>query len=296
VWGRTGAPAAVIGGRRAVGRFSGCAGFSVDLSLLYWHFNFKNGQGGLVMAAGELKGKVALVTGASRGIGRAVAEELAAGGAAVAVNYVANAAAADEVVAAIAARDGRARTFRADLARAGQVEGLFADVREAFGRLDILVNNAGLAHYAPIGDYPIEDFDRLMAVNVRGPFLACRQAARQMADGGAIINITSTVTRVMLPNYGVYAATKGALEQMTRVLAKELGARAITVNAVAPGPTDTDLFRHGKTEAQIANLAAAAALNRLGTPRDTARVVAFLAGPQGRWVSGQIIPVNGGFA
>ena len=248
------------------------------------------------MQANDLKGKVALVTGASRGIGRAVAEELALSGAAVAVNYVADQAAACKVVDGIAAAGGNAQAFQADLASSKQVMTLFNGVRDEFGRLDILVNNAGLARYAPIRDYAIEDFDRLMAVNVRGPFLACRQAAQQMADGGAIINITSTVTRVMLPNYGVYAATKGALEQMTRVLAKELGARSITVNAVAPGPTDTELFRHGKSEAQIESLAGMAALGRLGTPLDTARVVAFLAGPQGRWISGQIIPVNGGFA
>ncbi len=248
------------------------------------------------MQAIDLKGKVALVTGASRGIGRAVAEELALSGAAVAVNYVADQVAANAVIDGIAADGGRARAFQADLADAAQVEALFRGVQEAYGRLDILVNNAGLARYGPIRDYPVEDFDRLMAVNVRGPFLACRLAARQMADGGAIVNVTSTVTRVMLPNYGVYAATKGALEQLTRVLAKELGARAITVNAVAPGPTDTDLFRHGKTEAQIDSLAGMAALGRLGTPLDTARVVAFLAGPQGRWISGQIIAVNGGFA
>ncbi len=248
------------------------------------------------MQADDLRDKAALVTGASRGIGRAVAETLAASGAAVAVNYVADQAAARTVVDTVTAAGGRARAFQADLASSGQVERLFNGVLDAFGRLDILVNNAGLARYAPIRDYPVEDFDRLMAVNVRGPFLACRQAARQMADGGAIINITSTVTRVMLPNYGVYAATKGALEQMTRVLAKELGPRSITVNAVAPGPTDTELFRHGKTQAQIENLAGMAALGRLGTPLDTARVVAFLAGPQGRWISGQIIPANGGFA
>ena len=248
------------------------------------------------MQASDLKDKVALVTGASRGIGRAVAETLAASGAAVAVNYVADQAAARTAAEGIASAGGRARIFQADLASSGQVEHLFNGVLDAFGRLDILVNNAGLARYGPIRDYSVEDFDRLMAVNVRGPFLTCRQAAHQMADGGAIINITSTVTRVMLPNYGVYAATKGALEQMTRVLAKELGPRSITVNAVAPGPTDTALFRHGKTETQIKNLAGMAALGRLGTPLDTARVVAFLAGPQGRWISGQIIPVNGGFA
>ncbi len=248
------------------------------------------------MQANDSIGQVALVTGASRGIGRAVAEELARAGAAVAVNYVADQAAADAVVDGIAAEGGRARAFQADLAESVQVEALFSEVLDVFGRLDILVNNAGLARYGPIRDYAIEDFDRLMAVNVRGPFLSCRQAARRMADGGAIVNITSTVTRVMLPNYGVYAATKGALEQLTRVLAKELGSRAITVNAVAPGPTDTDLFRRGKTEAQIESLAGLAALGRLGAPRDTARVVAFLAGPQGRWISGQVIPVNGGFA
>ncbi len=248
------------------------------------------------MATHDLKGRVALVTGASRGIGRSVAEELARAGAAVAVNYVADPSAAGAVVDGIAADGGQARAFQADLAEAAQVEALFTGVEEAFGRLDILVNNAGLARYGPIRDYAIEDFDRLMAVNVRGPFLACRQAARRMADGGAIVNITSTVTRVMLPNYGVYAASKGALEQLTRVLAKELGPRAITVNAVAPGPTDTDLFRRGKSAAQIESLAGMAALGRLGTPLDTARVVAFLAGPQGRWISGQVIAVNGGFA
>ncbi len=248
------------------------------------------------MASGRLDGKVALVTGGSRGIGRAIAVALAAEGAAVVVNWVADQAAAREVVAMIQDGGGRALALKADVSAADDVAALFETTAARFGPLDILVNNAGLARYGPIGEYDEADFDRLFAVNVKGTFLTCREASRRLADGGTIVNITSTVTRVMLPRYGVYAATKAAVEQLTRVLSQELGARQITVNAVAPGPTDTVLFRRGKTEAQVAAMAQGAALGRLGLPEDIADVVVFLATPAARWISGQCLPVNGGFA
>ena len=248
------------------------------------------------MATGRLNGKVALVTGGSRGIGRAIALALGSEGASVVVNYVADQGAAQTIADEIIALGGQAAVVQADVAEAEAVAALFAAAESKFGSVDILVNNAGLARYAPIGEYDEEDFDRLFAVNVKGTFLTCREAAGRLAEGGTIINITSTVTRVMLPRYGVYAATKAAVEQLTRVLAKELGERQITVNALAPGPTDTALFRHGKSDAQIAALAEGAALGRLGLPEDVAHVVVFLATPAARWISGQCLPVNGGFA
>jgi 3-oxoacyl-[acyl-carrier protein] reductase len=248
------------------------------------------------MASGILNGKVALVTGGSRGIGRAIAAALAAEGAAVVVNWVADQAAAQKVVAAIQDRGGRAMALQADVSVADHVAALFETAERQFGPVDILVNNAGLARYGPIGAYDEADFDRLFAVNVKGTFLTCREASGRLADGGTIVNITSTVTRVMLPRYGVYAATKAAVEQLTRVLSQELGERQITVNAVAPGPTDTALFRLGKTEAQITAMEQGAALRRLGLPEDIADVVVFLASPAARWISGQCLPVNGGFA
>lgn len=248
------------------------------------------------MASGSLDGKVALVTGGSRGIGRAIAVALAAEGAAVVVNWVADQAAAGEAVATIQDRGGQALALKADVSAADDVAALFDTAAARFGPVDILVNNAGLARYGPIGEYDEADFDRLFAVNVKGTFLTCREASRRLADGGTIVNITSTVTRVMLPRYGVYAATKAAVEQLTRVLSQELGDRQITVNAVAPGPTDTKLFRRGKTEAQMAAMAQGAALGRLGLPEDIADVVVFLATPAARWISGQCLPVNGGFA
>ncbi len=243
-----------------------------------------------------LAGRTALVTGASRGIGRAIALGLASQGADVAVNYRTGRREAEAVVSTARAAGGEARAFGADVADLGELRDLFDRVISAFGRLDILVNNAGIAVYGPVADYTEADFDRLFAVNVKGTFFACREAANRMADGGRIVNLGSTVTRVMLPSYAAYAASKGAVEQITRVLAKELGHRGITVNAVCPGPVDTELFREGKSAEQIERLAGMAALGRIGGAVDVADLVVALAGEAGRWVSGQCIYANGGFA
>jgi 3-oxoacyl-[acyl-carrier protein] reductase len=249
------------------------------------------GKGGGVM---QLEGKVALVTGASRGIGRAIAVRLGRDGAAVVVNYSGNAEAAHEAVAAVETAGGRAIAVRADVGRVAEVVGLFDEAITKFGRLDILVNNAGIMFNKPVADVTEEEYDRIFAVNVKGTFFACREAARRMADGGRIINFSSSTTALMLPTYGAYVATKGAVEQLTHVLAKELGPRGITVNVVSPGPTDTELFGQGKTEQEKQRLAQMAALGRLGQPEDIADVVAFLASDQGRWISGQNIRTNGG--
>ena len=239
----------------------------------------------------SLTGKTALVTGASRGIGRAIALKLGQSGAAVAVNYMNSAAAAEEVVGQIVAQGGRALAIKADMANPAAIEKLFDRTIDEFGQLDILVNNAGIAIFKAIAEISVEEYERQFGLNVRGLLFACQQAARKLADGGRIINISTSVTKMMLPNYGLYAASKGAVEQLTKVLAKELGQRGITVNAISPGPTDTELFREGKSEQQISQLAGMAAFNRLGTPEDIANAVALLAG----WISGQDICANGGF-
>jgi 3-oxoacyl-[acyl-carrier protein] reductase len=232
----------------------------------------------------RLEGKVALVTGASRGIGRAIAVRLGRDGASVVVNYSGNAEAAREAVAAV----------QADLGKVAEVERLFDEAIRRFGGLDILVNNAGSMFNKPLADVTEEEYDRIFAVNVKGAFFACQQAARRMADGGRIVNFSSSTTALMLPTYSAYVATKGAVEQFSHVLAKELGPRGITVNVVSPGPTDTDLFGQGKTEQDKQRFAQMAALGRLGRPEDIADVVAFLAGEEARWITGQNIRVNGG--
>ncbi|WP_413671385.1 SDR family oxidoreductase [Massilia cellulosiltytica] len=240
--------------------------------------------------------RVALVTGASRGIGAAVAKRLAADGFAVAVNYAGNEAAANATVAAIEAAGGRAIAVRADVAKVDDVKAMFAAIEEKLGRVDILVNNAGILPYVTIAETTDEQFERTMAINVTGTFNTMREAASRLNDGGRIVNFSTSVLHMAPPTYGVYVATKGAVEALTRVFAKELRGRGITCNAVAPGPVATELFLNGKSDELIQQIAQSAPLERLGQPDDIAGVVSFLAGPDGGWVNGQILRANGGMA
>jgi 3-oxoacyl-[acyl-carrier protein] reductase len=244
--------------------------------------------------ATHLADKAAIVTGASKGIGRAIAVRLAGDGAAVVVNYAGGAREAGATVAAIERVGGRAVAVQADVSRPGDVTRLFDACFQHFNRLDVLVNNAGVMFTKPVTETGEEEFDRIFAVNMKGTFLCCREAAKRMADGGRIVNLSSSTTALMLPGYASYVATKGAVEQFSHVLAKELGPRQITVNVVSPGPTDTELFGQGKTEEQKQAFGRMAALGRLGRPEDVAAVVALLAGDDAGWVTGQNVRANGG--
>ncbi|WP_405632314.1 SDR family oxidoreductase [Streptomyces sp. NBC_00016] len=239
--------------------------------------------------------RVALVTGASGGIGRAVARRLATEGMAVGVHYAGNKAAAQETVAAVEAAGGRAIAVTGDVADEGAMADAFSAVEGAFGGIDVVVHTAGVMTLAPIAAFDLDAFDRLMRTNVRGAFVVAREAARRVRDGGAVVTFSTSVTRLAFPGYAPYAASKGAVEAMTLVLAREMRGRDVTVNAVAPGPTATPLFLEGKDQETIDRLAAQPPLERLGTPEDIAETVAFLAGP-GRWVNGQVLFANGGIA
>ncbi|MGV9451571.1 SDR family oxidoreductase [Streptomyces sp. NPDC003635] len=239
--------------------------------------------------------RVALVTGGSGGIGRVVAERLAADGFAVAVQYAGNQAKAEDTVAAITKAGGRALAVGGDVADETAMSTAFDTVESAFGGIDVVVNTAGIMILAPVATFDLADLDRMHRTNIRGTFVVSQQAARRIRPGGALVNFSTSVVRTQLPTYAAYVASKAAVEGMTLTLARELRGRDITVNAVAPGPTATPLFLDGKDDAAIANFAKATPLERLGRPEDIAEVVSFLAGPA-RWVNGQILYANGGLA
>ncbi len=243
-----------------------------------------------------LKNKVAIVTGSSKGIGAQIAILLAAAGAKTIINYANDDAAANDIVNQIKSAGGEAIAVQADVSDTQQVATLFDTTISEFGKPDILVNSAGIMINKPIAETTDEDFDRTFAVNVKGTFNTLREAATKLNDGGRIVNLSSTTTHMMLPTYGTYCATKGAVEQMTRVFSKEVGARNITVNAVSPGPTDTELFNQGKTDEAVEKLASMSPFNRIGEPIDIARVVSFLVSEEAAWVTGQNIGANGGIA
>ncbi|OZI68261.1 SDR family oxidoreductase [Bordetella genomosp. 1] len=239
---------------------------------------------------------VALVTGASRGIGARIATRLAQAGHAVLVNYASRADEANAVVQAIEAAGGRALAVRGDVSRAADVDALFDAAHDTYGRLDILVNNAGVISTQPVAQYTDEQYARIFDINTRGTFNTLRAAATRLADGGRVINFSTTALALALPGYAIYNASKAAVEAFTQVYAKEMRGRNITVNAVAPGPVATELFLQGKTAEQVAHFTKLPPLERLGQPDDIAEVVAFLASPASGWINGQVIRANGGVA
>lgn len=247
------------------------------------------------MNTGTTSTKVALVTGASRGIGRAIACRLAADGFAVAINYAGQEAAARQVQAEIEAAGGQARILQGDISDPAAVAALFDEVEATWGGLDVVVNSAGIMPLAPVQESSLADFDRVMAVNLRGAFLVLAQAAARVRNGGRILALSTSVIGKSFPAYGPYIASKAGVEGLVRVLANELRGRSVTVNAVAPGPVGTELFLDGKTPEQIAALSKVPPLERLGTPEDIASVVAFLCGPEGGWINAQVVRANGGF-
>jgi 3-oxoacyl-[acyl-carrier protein] reductase len=238
--------------------------------------------------------KVAIVTGASRGIGAAIARRLAADGFTVVINYAGGEAPAGALAREIEAAGGRAITAQADVSDTAAVARMFEAAEAAFGGVDVVVNNAGIMQLAPLAESDDALFDRQIAINLKGTFNVLRQAARRLREGGRIVNFSTSVVGLKLENYGVYAATKAAVETMTGILAKELRGRSISVNAVAPGPVATALFLDGKSPELIERMAKMNPLERLGTPEDIAASVAFLAGPDGGWINGQVLRANGG--
>lgn len=242
----------------------------------------------------ELEGKVGIVTGAATGIGKAIALAFGAADARVVVNHLDTPDLADAVVAQISRDGGEALAVAADISKREEFEMLVQAAIDRFGSWDVLVNNAAVALVKPFGEVTEDELEQSFQVNVKGTFNGCQLALERMAEGGRIINISSSTTGLMLPGYGVYDATKGAIEAMTHVIAKEFGRRGITVNAVSPGATETESYRIGKSEEFLASLEAMSAFGRLGRPEEIAAVVAFLASDRGHWITAQNVRVNGG--
>jgi len=238
--------------------------------------------------------RVAVISGASRGIGRAIATMLGEQGYAVVVGYAARRAQADEVVDAIAASGGRGLAAQADVADEAAVARMFDTAEAEFGGVDVVVNAAGRMYLAPVAELDLDQLDAMHRTNIRGTFVMAREAARRVRPGGAIVNFSTTQVVLQFPTYGAYAASKGAVEAMTLSLARDLRGRDVTANAVAPGATATDMFLDGKSEELVERLSLQAPLERLGQPEDIAALVAFLASPAGHWVNGQVIRANGG--
>jgi 3-oxoacyl-[acyl-carrier protein] reductase len=240
-----------------------------------------------------LKGKVAIITGAGRGIGAVIARRFASEAAKVVVNYASSATEADAVVAEIRKAGGEAISVKGDVSKKQDCVGIFDAAEKAFGKADILINNAGLILYKFLAAVTEDEYDRLFAVNVKGTFLTCQLAATRLNDKGVIINFSSSTTALALPTYATYCATKGAVEQLSHIFAKEMGSRGIRVNVVSPGPVMTDLFTTGKSDEDIKRMASLSAFNRVGEPVDISNVVTWLCSDEAAWVSAQNIRANG---
>ncbi len=240
----------------------------------------------------QLKDKVILITGASRGIGAHMAEAFALQGAKVVINYASSSTKAEELLEQIRQKGGTAIAVKADVSKEEEVKNLFDKAIEAFEKIDVLINNAGVMTTRLLKDNSESDFNQHFDINVKGVFFSLKEAATRLTDNGIIINFSSSTTKMMLPGYAIYSATKSAVEQMTRVFAKEIG-RGISVNAVAPGPTSTELFLNGKSEEILSKLASLNAFNRIAEPEDITKIVLFLASDDSKWISGQVIAANG---
>jgi 3-oxoacyl-[acyl-carrier protein] reductase len=238
--------------------------------------------------------RVALVTGGSGGIGKAVVQRLAREGYAVGVHYAGNKAKAEALAEEITAAGGKALAVGGDVADETAMAAAFDAVESAFGGLDAVVHTAGVMKLKPIAELDLDELDAMHRTNIRGTFVVNQQSARRLRPGGALINFSTSVMGLQFPGYGGYVASKGAVEALTLILARELRGRDVTVNAIAPGPTATPLFLDGKDQETVDRLAAQSPLERLGTPEDIAELAAFLAGPAGHWVNGQTIRDNGG--